>query len=218
MKAKLDLSWWALGTAAVFFAWVMAQSSSRTALAPGAMRRLLAAPGATAATGQPAVKSMAPAMSHTTSNRPVTDYSRTIVKAVHESGDASAGRLLAWIDANLPPGWEDTFLLHDALVASGALTDMARVLSFASSRGLEARPRGALEGEALRIQGMADAIVRRWLSSKHPLLGDSMIERVLSEPSREVMPVLGEYNLVPAEELVRILGVSAKSASGVTEQ
>ena len=113
----------------------------------------------------------------------------------------------AAIEAVLPPGWENTFVLHDVMVASGALTDMARLLFFASGEGLEARPRDALRDEALRIQAIADDIPRRWLASKYPMLGPEGIERLLAEPNREVLPLLGEYNVLAVDDLIRILRV-----------
>jgi len=116
------------------------------------------------------------------------------------------------IETNLPPGWEDTFVLHDALVTAGALTDLARVTSFASSENLEANPRQALRGEALRFQNIADDVARRWFSSKYPMLGTNVVEQILREPSREMLPLLGLYNRIPDDDAIRLLDIPVRTA------
>ncbi len=139
-------------------------------------------------------------------------YSTGIVETIRVTGDPSGTRLLGLIETNLPSGWEDTFVLHDALVTAGALTDLARVISFASSENLEANPRQALRGEALRFQNIADDVARRWFSSKYPMLGTNVVEQILREPSREMLPLLGLYNRIPDDDAVRLLGIPVRRA------
>lgn len=134
-------------------------------------------------------------------------YTTGLVEVIRTTSDASAARILGLIETNLAPGWEETFVLHDALAVAGALTDLARMISFASSENLEHRPRAALRGEALRVQGIADGVARRWLAGKHPMLGANAIEQILQEPSREVLPLLGHYNLMDEGEAISVLGV-----------
>lgn len=147
------------------------------------------------------------------SPRTAHQYSTGIVETIRLSGDPAASRILGLVESNLPPGWEHTFVLHDALVTAGALTDMARVTSFASSVDLDGQPRLALEGEALRLQQIADNVARRWLASKYPMLGTNAIESILGEPSHEVLPLLGPYNLLSDEDAVRVLGIPVKQTS-----
>lgn len=84
---------------------------------------------------------------------------------------------------------------------------MARVTSFASSVNRDREPRLALQGESLRLQQIADNVARRWLATKYPMLGTHVIESILHEPSHEVLPLLGAYNLLPDEEALQILGI-----------
>ena len=139
--------------------------------------------------------------------RTAHQYSTGIVETIRLSGDPASARILGLVESNLPPGWEHTFVLHDALVTAGALTDMARVTSFASSVNRDQEPRLALEGEALRLQQIADNVARRWLASKYPMLSAHVIESILHEPSHEVLPLLGQYNLLPDDEAVRALRI-----------
>lgn len=139
--------------------------------------------------------------------RTAHQYSTGIVETIRRSSDPAAVRILGLVESNLPPGWEQTFVLHDALVTAGALTDMARVTSFASSVNRDREPRLALQGESLRLQQIADNVARRWLATKYPMLGTHVIESILHEPSHEVLPLLGAYNLLPDEEALQILGI-----------
>ena len=208
MKAMSDPSWWALCAATLALSVALARPktihSDSSARAPGVRGDPIEAADEPVLPSRPA-RSFALPRSH--ADHRVHDHSLAIIEAVHESEDPAPQRLLAWMDAVLPPGWENTFVLHDVMVASGALTDMARLLSFASREGLAARPRDALRDEALRIHAIADDIARRWLASKHPMLGPEVTERLLAEPNREVLPLLGEYNVLAVDDLVRILRV-----------
>jgi hypothetical protein len=208
MKTTSDPSWWALAAATLLLSVSLARpktnSSVGSAGAPGGAGDPIEAADDAVSPWQPAPPVASP---QTHAGLRVQEHSQAIIDAVHESQAPAPQRLLAWMHAALPPGWENTFVLHDVMVASGALTDMARLLSFASADGLEARPRDALRDEALRIQAIADDIARRWLAWKHPMLGDDGIEHLLAEPNREVLPLLGEYNMLAVDDLIRILRV-----------
>lgn len=209
MKRTRDLSWWAVMASLVLVG----------------VARWRASPGTPAGrSGTAAVRPVGSVVGNSPLPSPVLEgwvrhgrtprglpdaraYTTGIVEAIRITSDPAASRILGWVESSLPAGWEDTFVLHDALVVSGALTDMARVISFASSEGLEERPREALKGEALRMQGIADDVARRWLSAKYPLLGTNAIEHILRESNREMLPLLGTYNLVGEEESIRLLAV-----------
>ena len=213
MNRVRDGSWWALGIAVAFLTLAGWQP----------WRRL---PRGVAEAGIPVVANhgqqagSASATPRAVHLRPTTmrsplggrGYSTGIVETIRVTGDPSGTRLLGLIETNLPPGWEDTFVLHDALVTAGALTDLARVISFASSENLEASPRQALRGEALRFQNIADDVARRWLSSKYPMLGTNVVEQILREPSREMLPLLGLYNRIPDDDAVRLLDIPFRRA------
>lgn len=209
MKRTHDLSWWALMVSLVLVGVARWWTSHAT---PAGRSGASAVRPAVAGVGNSPLPSpdLEGWVRHARAPRGLPDaraYTTGIVETIRITSDPAASRVLGWVESSLPPGWQDTFVLHDALVVSGALTDMARVISFASSEGLEERPREALKGEALRMQGIADDVARRWLSAKYPLMGTNAIEHILRESNREVLPLLGPYNIVGEEESIRLLAV-----------
>ena len=216
MSTRMDASWAALASALCLLGFARARSLPSPMVEPvaAAGRHPPSAPWAPlAANPAPVRGAWRPMPRGVGTGNPTLQLTTDIMEAIRSSHDPAASNLLTSIESSVPPGWEHTFMLHDALLVAGALTEMARMTSFASSSGLESQPRAALSGEALRIQGIADGIARRWLASKYPLLGHDMTEKILREPNRDVVPLLGEYNLVDLAEAVRILGVPVRDAT-----
>jgi len=141
---------------------------------------------------------------------PSRDYLNHIIATLRDQHDPATRGILEAIEHDQPGGWAETFILHDALVASGALTDLARIFSFASSSGLERQPRKTLSGDALHVVNLADAMVRKWLVSKYPLLGDTALERIMQVPNIQALPLLGQYNLITEEEAIQRLGITVR--------
>ena len=135
-----------------------------------------------------------------------TDHTRRLITEIGNSGDPSTARIQQLVANTLPPGWEKTFVLHDALVVSGALTDLARLFSVSGLSEHPSRHRRALAGEALRAQEMADDFARRWLAWKHPLLAAAVIEEILRLPNHEILPAFDDFNLVEMDDVLRLLG------------
>jgi hypothetical protein len=213
MNRIRDGSWWALGIAVAFLTlavWRPWRRLPKGGAEAGIPVVAIHGQHAGSASATPRAVHLRP----TTMQGPLGGraYSTGIVETIRVTGDPSGTRLLGLIETNLPPGWEDTFVLHDALVTAGALTDLARVISFASSENLEATPRRALRGEALRFQNIADDVARRWFSSKYPMLGTNVVEQILREPSREMLPLLGLYNRIPDDDAVRLLDIPVRRA------
>ena len=139
------------------------------------------------------------------------EFSKAAMEAIHTSGDPEGERLLEWIESNMPPGWEYTFILHDLLVVSGSLTDISRLLSFSGDSDAPSGSRRALSGEALRVQSLADEFARRWLAAKYPMLGNRAIESALLVPNHELLPSLDQFNLVAIEEVLRLLKIPVQT-------
>ena len=142
----------------------------------------------------------------------VKEATDNAIRAIRKSGDPAGLRLLELLESSLPPGWEHTFVLHDALVVSGALTDFARLFSVSGLSEHASRHRRALAGEALRAQGIADDFARRWLATKHPLLGAAVLEEILRIPNHEILPAFDDFNLVEMDDVLRLLGSPVQDA------
>lgn len=139
--------------------------------------------------------------------RLVAEYTEQLNGVIDGSGDPVAGRTRQLIAESLPPGWEKTFVLHDAMVVSAALTDIARLTSFASSRGLAAEPRKALAGESLEFQSLVEDFSMRWLAAKHPGLGDGALREIVAANNQRVLPLIGAYNLLGDAVSLEALGI-----------
>jgi|GEM_PF-6497904 len=127
---------------------------------------------------------------------------------VHPSlGQGTSGRIQQLVASTLPPGWEKTFVLHDALVVSASLTECARLVSFASSEGLAHQPRKALSGEALVFHRKLEGFALRWMLARHPGLGEPAIREILAADNHHVLPMLGPYNLLKGPEWIEALGI-----------
>jgi len=211
MKARIDPSWWALALALGFLGFAASRPSPAThppsAQSSPALRRQdapsHATPHPTATPAKP--RADASPSRHRNPSR-AQEASNNAIRAIRKSGDPAGLRLLELLASSLPPGWEHTFVLHDALVVSGALTDLARLFAVSGLSEHPSRHRRALAGEALRAQEMADDFARRWLARKHPLLSASVIEEILRLPNHEVLPAFDDFNLVEMDDVLRLLG------------
>lgn len=137
----------------------------------------------------------------------VTDHTQRLNTEIGNSGDPSTARIHQLVTNTLPPGWEKTFVLHDALVVSASLTECARLASFASSEGLAHQPRKALSGEALAFHQKLEGFALRWMLAKHPGLGEPAIREILAADNNCVLPLLGPYNLRKGPEWIEALGI-----------
>lgn len=137
----------------------------------------------------------------------VTDHSQRLITEIRNSADPATARIQQLVTNTLPPGWEKTFVLHDALVVSASLTECARLVSFASSEGLAQAPRKALSGEALAFHQKLERFALRWMLAKHPGLGEPAIREILSANNHHVLSMLGPYGLLEGPGLVGTLGI-----------
>lgn len=146
-----------------------------------------------------------------------TDHNRRLITEIGDSGDPSTARIQQLVTKTLPPGWERTFVLHDALVVSASLTDCARLVSFASSMELADQPRKALSGEALVFYRKLEGFALRWMLARHPGLGEAGIREVMAANNHHVLPMLGPYNLLEGPGLVETLGIPMMPPQAPTE-
>jgi hypothetical protein len=137
----------------------------------------------------------------------VTDHTQRLITEIGNSVDPATARIQQLISKTLPPGWENTFVLHDALVVSASLTECARLVSFASSSDLAHAPRKALSGEALEFHQKLEGFALRWMLAKHPGLGEPAIREIVSANNHHLLPMLGPYNLLKGPGLVETLGI-----------
>lgn len=147
----------------------------------------------------------------------VTDHTQRLITEIRNSGDPATARIHQLVTNTLPPGWEKTFVLHDALVVSASLTECARLVSFASSEGLAHAPRKALSGEALEFHQKLEGFALRWMLAKHPGLGEPAIREILAANNQHVLPMLGPYNLLEGPGLVETLGIPMAPPQPPTE-
>jgi hypothetical protein len=137
----------------------------------------------------------------------VPDHAQRLITEIRNSGDPATARIQQLVTNTLPPGWEKTFVLHDALVVSGSLMECARLASFASSEGLADQPRKALSGEALAFHQQLEGFALRWMLAKHPGLGEPAIREILAADNNRVLPLLGPFNLLKGPEWIEALGI-----------
>lgn len=217
MKARIDSSWWALALALGLLAFAASRPGPETLPPPvkpdvashGHDAATQTAPHPTATPTMPRADAIPSRQRHPSRARESSDNA---IRAIRKSGDPAGLRLLELLESSLPPGWEHTFVLHDALVVSGALTDLARLFSVSGLSEHPSRHRRALAGEALRAQEMADDFARRWLARKHPLLAASAIEEILRLPNHEILPAFDDFNLVEIDDVLRLLGTPVQDA------
>jgi hypothetical protein len=149
--------------------------------------------------------------------RLVAEYTEQLSGVIEASGDPVTDRTRQLIAESLPPGWENTFVLHDAMVVSAALTDIARLTSFASSRGLAEEPRKALSGESLEFQSLVEDFSMRWLGAKYPGLGEGALREIVLANNQKVLPLIGAYNLLRDSAPVEALGIPVAPAEAPVE-
>jgi len=50
------------------------------------------------------------------------------------------------------------------------------------------------------------------VSIEYPMLGANVVEQILREPSRGILPLLGPYNLIPGDDALPLLGIPVRRA------
>lgn len=134
-------------------------------------------------------------LAHRPAATQVREHSTELLTAARKSEDPATRRIAQRVEESLPPGWEDSFVLHDGLLAAAALQEMARMLTHADLLGGPADARAALIGPDAEFQTFADRFALLWLERKYPLLSEEVLRSILPENALSVIPTLGPYNL-----------------------